>query len=231
MKLHSVNRSEPSMTQEEKNRVLTLLSSKSRWCQDAEARDHRGEDVRFDDAAAVAWDLTGAFCHLFGWERAMDLFPQLAHHLTGRRPTFGRHRGQPRGLQMASMIVLQDYNDQPNTGYESVMARLATVPVCQPGTAGVLTITSNASLCLAAALAEKQAGENMALRMVQNGDDWSLWLDHIQPDDVSFAHEGKTVLVLGSEASASLCTSVLDVEETPGGPVLSLRAETACSDN
>ena len=213
------------MTQEERDRILHLLSSKSRWCQDAEARDGRGEPVRYDNAAAVAWDLTGALCHLFGWERAMQLFTQLARHLTGRKPPAGRHWTHPRDPQMAAMAALQDYNDQPVTDYETMMARLAAVPVYQPHTAGSLTLTSNASMCLAAALAQKQAGENMALRMVQKGDDWSLWLDHIQPDDVSFTHEGRTVLVLGRELSASLRSCTLHVQEAPGGPVLSLRPD------
>jgi hypothetical protein len=213
------------MTVEEKNRILTLFSSKSSWCQEAEARDGRGAAVRHDDVAAIAWDLTGALCHLFGWERALELFPQLARHLTGQKAPAGRHWTQPRDPQMASMAALQDYNDQSTTTYESLMARLADSPVYQPRKAPALAITSNAGLCLAHSLAQKQPGENMALRMVQKGDDWSLWLDHILPDDVSFDHEGKTVLVLGSELSASLSGFTLDIHETPGGQVLSLRPE------
>ena len=213
------------MTQAEKDRMLALLNSRSSWCQEAEARDRRGEDVRFDDPTAVAWDLTGALCHLFGWERAMQLFSQLARHLTRRKPPIGRHWTRPQDPQMAAMAALQDYNDQPSTHHRSMMARLMALPVYQPHTAGALTVTSSASLCLATALAEKQAGENMALRMVQKGDDWSLWLDRIRPDDVSFTHEGRTVLVLGGELSASLRRCTLDVQDAPEGPVLSLRPE------
>jgi hypothetical protein len=127
------------MTQEEKDRILALLGSDRGWCQEAEARDGRGSAVRHSDAAAVAWDLTGALCHLFGWDRAMLLFPQLARHLTGRRPPFGRHWAQPQDPQMASMAALQDYNDQPTTDHESMMARLAVVRVCRPRKAAVVS--------------------------------------------------------------------------------------------
>jgi hypothetical protein len=223
MKSHPAERSEHAMTQEEKGRILTLLGERSRWCQEAEAHDGQGADVRYDDPAASAWDLTGAVCHLFGWDRAMELFQQLARHLAGRKPPTGRHVSQPRDLQIASMAELQDFNDQPMTSHESMITWLTAIPVVQPRGAAVLAITPNASLRLARALAEERAEANMALRMVRKEDNWVFWLDQIRPDDISFTHDGKTVLVLAGELSASLRSCTLDVEETPNGQALSLR--------
>jgi hypothetical protein len=225
-KSHSAERLERAITQAEKDRILALLGNSRSWCQEAEARDGQKLDVRFDDPTAAAWDLTGAVCHLFGWDRAMELFLQLARHLPGRKPSTGRRGQPPRDMQISAMAALQDFNDQSQTTHESMIAWLTSIPIARPKGEAELTVTSSAKLCLAHALAEEQAGENMALRMVRKEDNWVFWLDHIRPDDVPFTHNGKTVLVLGGDLSASLRSCTLDVEESASGQALSLRLIT-----
>lgn len=118
------------MMQHEKDGLLELLSSQERWCRDAEARDRRGQAVRFNDPAAVAWDLTGALCRLFGWARAAQLFPQLERHLTGSNRSHERPYLQlANEPQILSMIALQEYNDLSDNTYETMIDRLKAMAV------------------------------------------------------------------------------------------------------
>ncbi len=114
------------MTQDEKNKLLDLLGNEGKWCRETDARDEQGDPVHYDDEKAAAWDVVGGMCRLFGWSRACELFGQVARHFTGSQP--------PRTLQdpeMGAMAVLQDFNDDQNTTYTSVMAQLQGLPVSQ----------------------------------------------------------------------------------------------------
>jgi hypothetical protein len=114
------------MMPEEKNRLLALLEHSRVWCQEAEARDAHGDPVRFDDDAAVAWDITGALCRLFGWRRARVLFEQVERHLGGKQP----HAFWPlRDSGIEAMKALQDYNDRSSTTFELLRERLESMPV------------------------------------------------------------------------------------------------------
>ncbi|MBI4582342.1 MAG: hypothetical protein HY718_21790 [Planctomycetes bacterium] len=112
------------MTQQEKEALLSLLCTPARWCQGMEASDAAGESVPYDDAGAVAWDLTGGLCFLFGWERATELFPELEPHITGRTPGPGDEKAA-----IPSMTALQDFNDRPGTTHDALLARIQTLPV------------------------------------------------------------------------------------------------------
>jgi hypothetical protein len=113
------------MLEDEKVKLLELLHAERRWCKEAEARDRRGRAVRYDDTTAVAWDLTGAVCLLFGWRRAGELFRQLDRHITGQKR---KHR-LLRDPTIASMAALQDFNDLRHTTYDEVMTLLRTMSV------------------------------------------------------------------------------------------------------
>ena len=113
------------MMPDEREKLLALLDNERRWCQGAEARDQQGSPVRYDDLSAVAWDITGAICHLFGWRRACVLFRQLDGHIAGQEPD-GRSEPNP---EIASMAALQDYNDQNQTTYKTMITQLKTMPV------------------------------------------------------------------------------------------------------
>jgi hypothetical protein len=109
----------------EKKKLLALLDCDQRWCRGAEARDENGDAVRYNDATASAWDLTGALCHLFGWERACELFRQVDRHIHGRQKTF-ESSSTP---DMRSMAAIQDYNDNSETTYPIVVQLIQSMPV------------------------------------------------------------------------------------------------------
>lgn len=111
----------------EKDRILELFNDESRWCRTSEASDVAGRPVQFDSPAAVAWDLAGALCQLFGWKRATVLFGQLDYHLTGRKRRY-RYDQDP---IIEPMIALQDYNDRDDQTFEAIMSKLRTVRTWQ----------------------------------------------------------------------------------------------------
>jgi hypothetical protein len=115
----------------EKDKLIAFLDSEDRWCKDAEARDVEGNPVRYDDDAAVAWDITGALCRLFGWKRACVLFEQLDRHLHGRRQEATLHGT----TELRSMAALQDYNDRQEMTHAMLVESLRALPVWR-GTVG-----------------------------------------------------------------------------------------------
>ncbi len=130
------------MTQDEKDSLVSMLSVPARWCREAEARDRSGDAVHFDDPAAVAWDLTGAVCYLFGWERARELFVQLERHVAG-----GKRGTQVPHSSISSMVALQEFNDATETTHDLLLERIRNVPVWFRGSLNGLSApgTSQAS--------------------------------------------------------------------------------------
>ena len=114
------------MMPEEKQQLLALFDDERKWCRGAEAHDADSDAVRYDAAGAVAWDMTGALCRLFGWRRACVLFEQLDRHINGRRLTVGRPAGD---AEMDAMGALQDFNDQVDMTFDRVRERIETMPV------------------------------------------------------------------------------------------------------
>jgi len=111
------------MTEQEKQELLSLFAIPANWCQEMEARNWEGHSVRYDDPSAVAWDLTGGVCHLFGWDRATELFPLMERHVVGHK--VDRQVANP---GIASMINLQEFNDRSDTSFEILLLRLASIP-------------------------------------------------------------------------------------------------------
>ena len=116
------------MTQNEKDKLLTLFERQSQWCQHVEAQDERGRPVHYRDKKAVAWDVVGGMCFLFGWERACALFKEVEGHVSGRQ----RCRAA-RASEMAAMASLKDFNDKRDTTHNLIMAGLRKVPVHRRG--------------------------------------------------------------------------------------------------
>jgi len=114
------------MMPEEKEQLLALLDHERRWCRDAEAHDANSDAVHYDDDAAVAWDVTGALCRLFGWRRACVLFGQLDRHINGRRVAIGWPAGD---AEMDAMGALQDFNDRVGMTFDMMRERIETMPV------------------------------------------------------------------------------------------------------
>lgn len=118
------------MMPDEKAMLLALLEHQGKWCRDAEARDAKGDAVRYDDDAAVAWDITGAVCRLFGWRRACVLFVQLEKHVVGKRKPVGV---PPTDQSIDAMKSLQDFNDGADTTFDLLYERLKAMPVWSGG--------------------------------------------------------------------------------------------------
>lgn len=116
------------MRSDELNELLKLFATSDHWCQGAEAKTVKGAPVKYSDPDAVAWDLTGALCFLFGWERACILFCQVDKHLLRDRSL----RWRVHDVQVESMLALQEMNDCPSTSYESLIKRLKAMRVFDP---------------------------------------------------------------------------------------------------
>ena len=116
------------MRQDEKDKLLTLFEKKHQWCKHVEACNERGQPVHYHDKTAVAWDLVGGICFLFGWERACTLFREIEPRVSGLH----RCRGA-RDPEMAAMVSLKDFNDKRDTTYNLIMAKLRDVPVQKRG--------------------------------------------------------------------------------------------------
>ena len=118
------------MMPDEKTQLLALLEHHGKWCRDAEAHDANGAPVTYDDDAAVAWDITGALCRLFGWQRACVLFGQMERHIVGKRRTVGWPMGDT-GID--AMKALQDFNDRADTTFDILRERIEAMPVWNSG--------------------------------------------------------------------------------------------------
>ena len=112
------------MMLDEKERLLALFDDESRWCQNSEARNESGEAISYTDETAVAWDIVGGMCHLFGWRRACQLFGQMHRHIGGPQRIL---HGQSE--DMVAMAALLDFNDAHDTTYEKVVAMIRGMPV------------------------------------------------------------------------------------------------------
>lgn len=121
------------MMPHEKDRILELFADESRWCRTSEANDAQGQPVQFDSPTAVAWDVAGALCQLFGWKRACVLFEQIEHHVTGHKRRF-QYDHDP---VLEAMIALQNFNDKEGQTFEAVLAKLRTMRTWQGRTAEV----------------------------------------------------------------------------------------------
>ncbi len=114
------------MMPEEKEQLLALFDDERRWCREAEAHDANSDAVHYDDDAAVAWDVTGALCRLFGWRRACVLFGQLDRHIHGKRVAI---RWPEPDAEMDAMGALQDFNDGIDMTFDRMRERIETMSV------------------------------------------------------------------------------------------------------
>ncbi|MGB0715978.1 MAG: hypothetical protein ACPGXK_08870 [Phycisphaerae bacterium] len=114
------------MKSNEKAELLAFLDDAARWCRDAEARNSAGDAVHFDDEGAVAWDITGAVCRLFGWDRSQAIFEHMGRHMLEAAVTSPFTNDAP-GID--AMRALQDFNDHTDTNYETMRTRIENIPV------------------------------------------------------------------------------------------------------
>lgn len=86
----------------------------------------------------------------------------------------------------------------------------------------MLTVTEAASAHMARMLTEAQAPDDAALRIVPADGGLAVRVDSEHEGDATFAHEGKTVLLLDTKMSDSLAERTLDVQDSGEGPRLTL---------
>jgi Fe-S cluster assembly iron-binding protein IscA len=87
----------------------------------------------------------------------------------------------------------------------------------------MLIVTDSAKALVADMLAEHEAAETDAARLVIEGEDYNLQVDTAGPEDETYEHGGRTVLILAPSVTQTLDQMVLDTTETEEGTELALR--------
>ncbi len=87
----------------------------------------------------------------------------------------------------------------------------------------MFSMTEAAGAHLAGILERDEAREDVFVRLEEEEGGLTLRLGPAHPGDSTFAHEGRTVLVIHDELCQELADSTLDVEDTNEGPQLRLR--------
>jgi Fe-S cluster assembly iron-binding protein IscA len=86
-----------------------------------------------------------------------------------------------------------------------------------------MEITDRARKLLAGVVERAQGSDVAALRIVSQPEGWGMEMGEPRPEDETFEHDARTVLVLDSSVAESLKDLTLDVHDTPEGPRLRLR--------
>lgn len=86
----------------------------------------------------------------------------------------------------------------------------------------MLTVTESAGAHLSTLLTEADAPEDVAVRFILDGQNLAMALDNERPEDETFDHEGKTILLLDNQISELLADKTLDIEVADDGPQLAL---------
>jgi hypothetical protein len=88
----------------------------------------------------------------------------------------------------------------------------------------MFVMTPAAGVYLHAVLDKAQVPEETAIRFVIEDNSLNTRLDTSRPGDATFDHDGRKVLILDEQVSQLLDTSTLDVQPTPEGERLVLKA-------
>ena len=86
----------------------------------------------------------------------------------------------------------------------------------------MLNVTKPALGRLSRKLARNEAADDVALRFTRREGGWTLGPDRARPGDVTFAHDGRNVLLLDAAVSQGMSDLTLDVRKTEAGPRLRL---------
>ena len=91
----------------------------------------------------------------------------------------------------------------------------------------MLNVTNAALKQLNSRLITQSATEDTALRFKRREKRWRLEPDRERPGDVTFASDGRNVLLLDESIAQATANWVLDVRSTSMGPRLNLRRADA----
>lgn len=87
----------------------------------------------------------------------------------------------------------------------------------------MFTVTPPARAYLAAGLDSANAPEGITMRLILQGEALDSRVDYVRAGDVTFEHDGKTVLAIDAETAELLEDYTLEIQETPDGSRLHLR--------
>jgi hypothetical protein len=87
----------------------------------------------------------------------------------------------------------------------------------------MLTVTKPALNRLSRKLAHGDAADDVALRFTRRDGGWKLEQDQERPGDVTFAHDGRNVLLLDETAAKAMANMALSVRKTDAGSRFRLR--------
>jgi Fe-S cluster assembly iron-binding protein IscA len=90
----------------------------------------------------------------------------------------------------------------------------------------MLTVTETASAYLAQLLVQASKPDDMVVRL-ERGTTGNLTLrfDYMLPDDTTFEHKDRAVLVFGPQIAPILADNTLDVQDEEDGPQLVVRRQ------
>jgi Fe-S cluster assembly iron-binding protein IscA len=88
----------------------------------------------------------------------------------------------------------------------------------------MLTVTESAADHLEKLLDECDAPEGGAARFVPEENQLSLQVDSPKPEDETFEHHGKTILVMDQQVSEVLADKRLELKQTNEGVALTLQS-------
>jgi hypothetical protein len=87
----------------------------------------------------------------------------------------------------------------------------------------MLTVTAAARDRLLSKLDRRKAADDVAMRFTRKKDGWRLRLDRARPDDTTFTHGGRNVLLLDAAVAKGMAALTLGVSRTETGERLKLR--------
>jgi hypothetical protein len=88
----------------------------------------------------------------------------------------------------------------------------------------MFTVTHPARAYLAAGLESANALEGITMRLILQGESLDARADHVRAGDITFEHAGQTVLAIDADTAEVLEDYILEMQETPDGFRLHLRA-------
>jgi hypothetical protein len=91
----------------------------------------------------------------------------------------------------------------------------------------MLNVTKPALTRLSDRLTFEKATADVALRFTRRERSWRLDPDRARPGDVTFAHDGRNVLLLDQAVAEGMTDLTLDVRRTTAGPRFRLRRATS----
>lgn len=90
----------------------------------------------------------------------------------------------------------------------------------------MLTVTNSAASLLQEIQASQEEAGEKVLRLINRSGQFELTFDVRNDDDQVFQSEGKDVLLVAPEVAESLADAVIDTQDTPEGPRLTLSSQS-----